>query len=79
MKLHFEPDLDYQHTAIEAVCGLFCGQEICRTDFTVVRDADKPQQRMSFFDNDVSGDTILGPRRLGKARHAVLFNSQAAA
>ncbi len=23
MKLHFEPDLDYQHAAIEAVCGLF--------------------------------------------------------
>ena len=22
MKLHFEPNLDYQHTAIEAVCGV---------------------------------------------------------
>ena len=32
MKLHFEPDLDYQLTAIEAVCGLFRGQDICRTD-----------------------------------------------
>jgi type III restriction enzyme len=35
MKLHFESDLDYQHAAIEAVCGLFRGQEICRTEFTV--------------------------------------------
>lgn len=35
MKLHFEPDLDYQHTAIEAVCDLFRGQEINRTEFTV--------------------------------------------
>ncbi len=35
MKLHFEPDLDYQHAAINAVCDLFRGQEICRTEFTV--------------------------------------------
>lgn len=35
MKLHFEPDLDYQHHAIDAVCDLFTGQESCRTEFTV--------------------------------------------
>lgn len=35
MKLHFEPNLDYQIQAIEAVCNLFRGQEICRTEFTV--------------------------------------------
>ncbi|MBM4394219.1 MAG: DEAD/DEAH box helicase family protein [Deltaproteobacteria bacterium] len=35
MKLHFEPDLDYQLQAIEAVCDLFRGQETCRTEFTV--------------------------------------------
>jgi len=35
MKLRFEPDLDFQRQAIEAVCGLFRGQEICRTEFTV--------------------------------------------
>ena len=39
MKLHFEPDLDYQLQAIEAVCGLFRGQEVCRTAFTVTRDS----------------------------------------
>ena len=38
MKLHFEPNLDYQHDAIEAVCDLFRGQEICRTEFTVTGD-----------------------------------------
>ncbi|MBM5810910.1 MAG: restriction endonuclease subunit R [Gammaproteobacteria bacterium] len=37
MKLHFEPDLDYQLQAIEAVCELFRGQEICRTEFTVTK------------------------------------------
>ena len=35
MKLHFEPNLDYQLLAIEAVCDLFRGQEVCRTEFTV--------------------------------------------
>lgn len=37
MKLHFEPNLDYQLEAIEAVCDLFRGQEICRTEFTVTK------------------------------------------
>ena len=35
MKLHFEADLPYQSAAIKAVCDLFHGQEICRTEFTV--------------------------------------------
>ena len=35
MKLHFESNLDYQVAAIEAVCDLFRGQEICRSEFTV--------------------------------------------
>lgn len=39
MKFHFEPKLDYQLAAIEAVCDLFRGQEICRTEFTVTKKA----------------------------------------
>lgn len=35
MKFHFEPDLDYQRAAIEAVVDVFRGQEINRTEFTV--------------------------------------------
>ncbi len=35
MKLHFEDNLDYQQTAIEAVVDLFRGQNINRTEFTV--------------------------------------------
>ncbi len=42
MKLQFEPDLDYQLAAIEAVCDLFRGQEINRTEFTVTRRARPP-------------------------------------
>ena len=50
MQLHFEPDLDYQIQAIEAVCGLFHGQETCRTEFTVTRDAGG---QMSLLENDL--------------------------
>ena len=35
MKLHLEADLPYQANAIEAVCDLFRGQEVCRSEFTV--------------------------------------------
>ncbi|AGX88304.1 type III restriction-modification system endonuclease [Candidatus Symbiobacter mobilis] len=36
MKLHFESDLPYQLEAIESVCALFRGQEVCRSVFTVI-------------------------------------------
>jgi type III restriction enzyme len=39
MKIHFEPDLDFQRAAIDAVCDLFRGQEVCRTEFTVTAGA----------------------------------------
>ncbi len=51
MKLHFEPNLDYQLQAIEAVCCLFHGQETCRTEFTVTRDAASGQR--SLLENDL--------------------------
>ena len=53
MKLHFEPNLDYQHTAIESVCDLFRGQEICRTEFTVTRDAFTSQQSLAYAQSDL--------------------------
>ena len=53
MKLHFEPDLDYQLEAIEAVCELFRGQETCRTEFTVTRDTADAQMRLGFAQNDL--------------------------
>jgi type III restriction enzyme len=53
MKLHFEPNLDYQHTAIESVCDLFRGQETCRTEFTVTRDALSEQTLLAFHQNDL--------------------------
>jgi len=47
MKLHFEPNLDYQLQAIEAVCDLFRGQETCRTEFTVTRTRDAAHDQLS--------------------------------
>ena len=53
MKLHFEPDLDYQLRAIEAVSDLFKGQEVCRTEFTVTRQALDGQMAMGFAQSDL--------------------------
>ncbi len=35
MKFQFEPNLDFQLEAIEAVCDIFRGQESCQNEFTV--------------------------------------------
>ena len=53
MKLHFDPNLDFQIHAIEAVCDLFRGQEICRTEFTVTRHPQKSQAHLVFAQNDL--------------------------
>ena len=53
MKLYFEPNLDYQLQAINAVCDLFRGQEVCRTEFTVTRDEAHPQGRLAFAESDL--------------------------
>ena len=53
MKLHFEPDLDFQLQAIEAVCDLFRGQEVCRTEFTVTADPTVSQSRLAFAENEL--------------------------
>jgi type III restriction enzyme len=53
MKLHFEPNLDYQNDAVNAVCDLFRGQEICRTEFTVTRDVRAQQQAFEFHDTEL--------------------------
>jgi type III restriction enzyme len=65
VKLHFEPNLDYQLQAVEAVCDLFRGQESCRTEFTVTMAAPRgdllPQlesdlglgNRLSLLDDEI--------------------------
>jgi len=58
LKIRFEdPYTDertsFQKDAIEAVCDIFRGQEICRTEFTVTRDTLSPQLAMAFAQNDL--------------------------
>lgn len=53
MKLHFEPNLDYQLQAIESVCDLFRGQETCRTEFTVTMKLPEQQMTLGVVENDL--------------------------
>ncbi|WP_414040271.1 type III restriction-modification system endonuclease [Acidithiobacillus sp. M4-SHS-6] len=54
MKLHFESNLDYQLQAIDAVCDLFRGQEVCRTEFTVtMRAPGSPQITLGVAESDL--------------------------
>ena len=78
MKLSFDPNLDYQQEAVKAVCDLFRGQEINRTEFTVtVRDATVPDHGASNVPGSgtfpaVQGDLeLLGPE-LGTGNHLAL-------
>lgn len=53
MKLHFEPNLDYQLQAIDAVCDLFRGQETCRTEFTVTMRGEAAQMTLGVAESDL--------------------------
>ena len=57
MKLRFDPDFEFQLQAVEAVCELFRGQEICQTEFTVTRDRTELQERLAFAQNDLAPGT----------------------
>jgi type III restriction enzyme len=57
MKFHFEPNLDFQLQAIEAVCDLFRGQETCRTEFTVTRRPFARAPVQGEFDLDLARNT----------------------
>ncbi|OIR05966.1 type III restriction enzyme, res subunit [mine drainage metagenome] len=60
MKLHFEPNLDYQLDAIEAVCDLFRGQEICRSEFTVTMRSPTTQTADDLFPGATPQQMSLG-------------------
>lgn len=82
MKLHFEPNLDFQLHAVEAVCDLFKGQEIRRTEFTVVRDPTATQRRMEFDQTDLGiGNrlTLLDDQLLKNLQNVQLRNGLAPA
>jgi type III restriction enzyme len=77
MKLFFEPNLDYQHQAIESVCDLFRGQEICRTEFTVTMKLPDQQLTLGVADSDLGlGNrlTLLDDQLLDNLRSVQLRN-----
>ena len=78
MKLHFEPDLDYQHAAIEAVCDLFRGQETNRTEFTVTRrDGGDVQGELGLVESELGiGNrlTLLDDEIIGNLKDIQLRN-----
>ena len=58
MKFQFEPDLDYQQDAIAAVCDLFRGQEVCRSEFTVGHGVDEARLP-GLIENDLGIGNLL--------------------
>ena len=71
MKLNFEPNLDFQIDAIEAVCDLFRGQEVCQSEFTVTQDCAALRGRLAI------GETDRGiGNRLTLLDHEILRNAQ---
>ena len=60
MKLRFEPDLDFQLQAVEAVCDLFRGQEVCRAEFTVIQNPEQYQTQLGFAEHGLGiGNRLL--------------------
>ncbi len=53
MKLRFENNLDFQLQAIDSVCDLFRGQEICQTEFTVTMRLPDQQLTLGVADSDL--------------------------
>ena len=71
MKLYFEPDLDFQLQAIDAVCDLFRGQEVCRTEFTVTPHPTDGQPSLAFADPGVGNRLALSDDVVLRNLHAV--------
>lgn len=80
MKLRFESDLEFQKQAIDAVCDLFKGLEVNRTEFTVSRVSADAAQAQLGLDDDGLGvgnrmtlleDEVLANLRDVQLRHAL--------
>ena len=77
MKLHFESDLDFQLQAIDAVCDLFRGQELCRSEFTVTHESAESQRHLAYTETDLGiGNrlTLLDDDLLANLREVQLRN-----
>lgn len=58
MKIKFENSLEHQLEAIEAIAGIFQGQETCKTTFTVEKNIG--QMRLGTVENELGiGNKLL--------------------
>lgn len=69
IRLHFEPNLEYQHRAIEAVCGLFEGTEKGSSPFSVSMPTGQDALGLSL--HVVRNSTALTPDEVWKNLRAV--------
>lgn len=51
MKIQFESNLDYQDRAISSIVDIFEGQEICQSNFSIVRQHTKGQKTIGDYDD----------------------------
>lgn len=49
MKIKFESDLEFQNSAIESIVNIFEGQEVCRSNFTVL----SPKDNLLTYQNEL--------------------------
>lgn len=74
MKLQFDPNLDFQHEAINSVADIFIGQEVCQTNFTVAPLKHDPQMSIPGMENDLGIGNRL--RLLEEDIHSNIKNIQ---
>ncbi len=60
MKLKFDPGLGYQKDAIDAIVGVFEGQGICQTTFTVATSALSESGQADIFASQNMHDIGIG-------------------
>ena len=51
MKIQFESDLGYQDRAIASIVDIFEGQEVCQSNFSIVRPQTKGQKTTADFND----------------------------
>ncbi len=51
MKIQFESNLTYQNQAISSIVDIFEGQEVCRSNFSIVRQQTKGQKTTADYDD----------------------------
>jgi len=50
MKIQFESNLNYQNSAIDSIVNIFEGQEICQSNFSIIKEYTKGQKTMGDYD-----------------------------